>query len=75
VQVFEFVLGILLIVFVFKLIELRMKQSHERKQLPEADEADLRASLHELEKRVQVLERIVTDGKADLRRQFIDLGE
>lgn len=37
--------------------------------------AELRAELDRLEERIRVLERIVTDDREDLRRQFRDLGK
>jgi phage shock protein B len=72
-QVFEFVIAILLIVLGFKLIQTRMSQSHERNKLSTEDERDLKQALHRLEERVRVLERIVTDHRADLKRQLSDL--
>jgi uncharacterized membrane protein len=72
-QVFEFVIAILLIVLGFKLIQTRMSQSHERNKLSTEDEPDLKQALHRLEERVRVLERIVTDHRADLKRQLSDL--
>ena len=40
----------------------------------EADMADLEQELEDARKRIEVLEKIVTDGRDDLRRQIDDLG-
>lgn len=70
-NVFEFVLCILIIVFAYKGIEAYLKSRSERSQSTE--DADLDAGLRALEERVRVLERIVTDERYDLKRQFKDL--
>jgi uncharacterized membrane protein len=71
-NVFEFVLGILLIVFVYKLLESRIRhRSAEAKEGASVDEA--RARLDALEERIRVLERIVTDERFDLKREFRNL--
>lgn len=70
---FEFVLAIICIVFLFKLLDAWVKHKLSAKQAPAADDETIRR-LAELEERVQVLERIVTDERFDLKRQFRDLG-
>jgi len=70
--VFEFVIPILIIVFTYKLINQRMHHKNLR-DLRGTDDADRQAwqqRLDELEERVKVLERIVTDDKYDLKRQI-----
>ena len=69
---FEFVIPILIIVFTYKLINQRMHHKNLR-DLRGTDDADRQAwqqRLDELEERVKVLERIVTDDKYDLKRQI-----
>ena len=71
-EVFLFVLGILLISYGYKLFELHLKRKND------AADADIRSEMldrcRRLEERIRVLERIVTDGSADLERKFRDLG-
>ncbi len=69
---FEFVLGILIIVFVYKTIESYIKSRSAPAQAG-AEKTDLDADLRALEERVRVLERIVTDERYDLKRKFKDL--
>jgi hypothetical protein len=69
---FEFALAIIALVFGFKLLRTWMLQ----RQPSRADEAvnrELRERLVQLEERVRVLERIVTDERFDLKQQFKDL--
>jgi len=75
---FEFVLGLLGIIFGYKLIAIYLERRSEResssvteRQL--SDEASGR--LAELEGRVQVLERIVTDQRFELDKEFEDLSD
>jgi len=70
--VFEFVIPILIVVFTYKLVNLWMRQKNLQ-NLRGTDDADRLAwqqRLDELEERVRVLERIVTDDKYDLKRQI-----
>jgi hypothetical protein len=70
--VFEFVIAILIVVFTYKLVTLRMHQRNLQ-NLRGTDDADRLAwqeQLDQLEERVKVLERIVTDDKYDLKRQI-----
>jgi hypothetical protein len=72
---FEFVIAILVIVFCFKGIDTYMKTKAARRSDEEAAASNgLLQRVGELEERVRVLERIVTDERYDLRRQFKDLG-
>lgn len=70
---FEFVLAIVAIVFGFKLIRDRMQQRQEQSKHSDSDA--LADQMLELEKRIRVLERIVTsDPASDLKKQFDELG-
>jgi hypothetical protein len=73
-QWFEFVLALVVLGMVFKLIKLAVVQ---RQRQPRADDpvnAELLQRLNQVEERVRVLERIVTDERYDLKQQFKDLG-
>ena len=67
----EFVLAIIGMALVFKLIKTVVMHKNARREDPVNTE--LAARLAEVEERVRVLERIVTDDRSDLRRQFKDL--
>ena len=61
-------------IFGFPLMNTWLKQrARARDAVEESLRDELRARLAELEERVRVLERIVTDESAQLRRQFKDL--
>ena len=71
-QVFEFALAMVALVMVFKLIRLAIVH----KNPPRRDDpvnTELLERLNQVEERVRVLERIVTDERYDLKRQFEDL--
>jgi hypothetical protein len=71
---FEFVLAIIAIVFLFKLLDAWLKHKQLRGQAADGEtKAELQQRLREIEDRVRVLERIVTDERFDLKRQFKDL--
>jgi hypothetical protein len=73
-QWFEFVLALVALVMVSRLI--RVAILHGKRQ-PRADDpvnAELLERLNQVEERVRVLERIVTDERYDLKQQFKDLG-
>ena len=72
---FEFALTIIALFFVFRLIKLVMiqKNTGARRREDEGVNADLLQRLGEVEERVRVLERIVTDQRFDLKQQFKDL--
>lgn len=50
------------------------RESHARQEEAERQNEELLEQLAQLEERVKVLERIITDDQNDLRRQFRDLG-
>ena len=70
--VFEFVIAILIVVFTYKLVTLRMHQKNLQnvRGTDDAERVAWQQQLDELEERVKVLERIVTDDKYDLKRQI-----
>jgi membrane protein implicated in regulation of membrane protease activity len=69
---FEFAFAIVALVLVVNLIKIVIRQKHMRR--PDGNvNAELTQRLHQLEERVQVLERIVTDERFDLKQQFKDL--
>lgn len=70
---FEFVLAIVALSFLYKLVEAWIRKTSDRRSV-EALNSELVARLEALEERVRVLERIVTDERYDLKRQFRDLG-
>jgi hypothetical protein len=79
-QVLEmlFVLAILTInfgsIFGFPLALTRMKQrGREKEAMDQSIRDEMSARLAELEDRVKVLERIVTDERSELHRQFREL--
>jgi hypothetical protein len=72
---FEFALAMIALVLIFKLIRLAIV--HNKSVTPRRDgsvNAELLERLRQVEERVQVLERIVTDERYDLKQQFKDLG-
>ena len=69
---FEFVIAIIAIVFIYKLVSMRM-QHRNVQRAPDADRIAWQQRLDQLEERVKVLERIVTDDKYDLKRQIEEL--
>jgi hypothetical protein len=72
---FEFVLAIVAISMVYKLVHVWMRQQASRRSADVADvNTDLVRQIAELEDRVQVLERIVTDDRYELKQQFKNLG-
>ncbi|HEY5568239.1 MAG TPA: hypothetical protein VIM81_13490 [Gammaproteobacteria bacterium] len=73
-----FVLAILTIIFGsifgFPLALTRMKQrGREKEAIDQSVRDEMSARLAELEDRVKVLERIVTDERSELHRQFREL--
>jgi hypothetical protein len=69
---FEFALAIVALIFGFKLLRTWMLQ-RQPSRAEEAVTRELRERLVQLEERVSVLERIVTDERFDLKQQFKDL--
>src|SRR5262249_215786 len=71
---FEFVITIILIPFVYKLVSMWIRsREHRRTAADESVNSDLLQRLGQLEERVRVLERIVTDERFELKQQFKDL--
>jgi hypothetical protein len=71
-QAFEFVLPLLAMILVYKLIKtVILHRNPPRRDDPV--NAELLERLNQVEERVRVLERIVTDERYDLKRQFEDL--
>jgi hypothetical protein len=71
---FEFALALIALLLIYKAIKLALvhnKTAPSRRD--DAVHAELTERLPQLEERVQVLERIVTDERWDLKRQFKDL--
>jgi len=70
---FEFVIVCVALSFGYKLIVTWMRTRAQSRPSDEPANAALLQRLAELEERVQVLERIVTDERFDLKQQFKDL--
>jgi hypothetical protein len=71
---FEFVITIIALSFGYKLIVSWMRgREQSRSNSDESANAALVQRLGELEERVRVLERIVTDDRFELKQQFKDL--
>jgi len=73
---FEFVVVVIALSFGYKLIAAWMRsreQSRSSDESASAANAGLVQRLEQLEERVQVLERIVTDDRFELKQQFKDL--
>jgi hypothetical protein len=71
---FEFALAIIALAFVYKLVKTLVLQKNARGLRDDTGNAELIERLNQVEERVRVLERIVTDERFDLKRQFKDLG-
>ena len=76
-RMFEFVIAIVAISLTYSafmaLLKARHKKSDPKDAEHEADRQADRERLEDLEERVGVLERIITDRKSSLHRQFSDL--
>lgn len=76
-RIFEFVIAIVAISLTYSafmaLVKSRQRREDPKQREQEADRQADRERLEELEERVGVLERIVTDRKSHLHRQFSDL--
>lgn len=70
---FEFALAIVALAFVYKLVKTVVLQKNLAGRRDETVDAELIARLNQVEERVRVLERIVTDERYDLKQQFRDL--
>jgi len=71
-QAFEFVIPLVALILVYKLIRLVIVHKNPPRRDNPVD-AELLERLNQVEERVRVLERIVTDDRYDLKRQFEDL--
>ncbi len=73
----EFVIAIVSIALGFKLVDSWIKNRKVKPSELEIDEEtqEKLKHLHELEERVRVLEKILTDSKYDLHREFEKLKE
>lgn len=75
-NVYELVFAIVLVVTIGKAIESRFGGGRRRRHhQPEAEQQQDEQRVEALEKRIQVLERIVTDQGYELRQKFRDLEE
>jgi uncharacterized membrane protein len=73
-NVFEFVIAIVVLSFVYRLMVAWIRErASSRSSGDEPAKAALLERLGQLEERVQVLERIVTDERFELKQQFKDL--
>jgi hypothetical protein len=72
-QVFEFALALVALVLVARLIRLAIVHKNPPPRNDPVN-AELLERLNQVEERVRVLERIVTDERYDLKQQFKDLG-
>ena len=70
--VFEMIFGIVLVTVIASMYNTKQKHKHQRRRSKEeVSELDARLDkLEELEQRVQVLERVVTDRKFDLKDEI-----
>jgi hypothetical protein len=71
---FEFALAIVALVLIARLNRLAIVQSKRPPRRDDAVNVELIERLAQVEERVRVLERIVTDERYDLKQQFKDLG-
>jgi hypothetical protein len=73
---FDFVIVIVIVSCTFKLLTAWMRSREYRRGNDESANANaalMQQRLDQLEERVQVLERIVTDDRFELKQQFKDL--
>jgi len=70
----ELAVAIVAMVLVFKLVKLAILHNKTAPRRDDAVNAELVERLRQVEERVQVLERIVTDERYELKQQFKDLG-
>ncbi|HVJ28719.1 MAG TPA: hypothetical protein VNA66_00300 [Gammaproteobacteria bacterium] len=73
-QAFEFALALVALILVFRLIRLAIVHNKRPPRRDDPVNAELLERLNQVEERVRVLERIVTDERYDLKQQFKDLG-
>ncbi len=71
----EFVLAIIVIVLLYKLFDTWTRnRAGQREQALQDEAREALARVTELEERIRVLERIVTDDGYDVRREFRNMG-
>ena len=73
---FEFVIVIVIVSFIYKLLTAFLRSREYRRSNDESaneSTAAMQHRLEQLEERVRVLERIVTDDRFELKQQFKDL--
>jgi hypothetical protein len=70
---FEFAFAIVFMVLAYKLVSRVVQNRASRPADPPELNADLTRQIADLEERVRVLERIVTDDRFELKQQFKDL--
>jgi hypothetical protein len=73
---FEFVIVIIILSFIYKLLATFLRSREYRRATDESANASatlMQQRLEQLEERVRVLERIVTDDRFELKQQFKDL--
>jgi hypothetical protein len=70
---FEFVITIIALFYGYKLISSWMRSREQSRGSDASANAGLVQRLEQLEERVRVLERIVTDDRFELKQQFKDL--
>ncbi len=70
--VFEMIFGIVLVTTIATMYNTKQKHKHHRRRSKEElSELDARLDkLEDLERRVQVLERVITDRKFDLKEEI-----
>ena len=79
-NVYEFVLCILIIMTIWKVIERKRvggtksrRSRHHREETAPASDNEPLEKIHSLEERIKVLERIVTDQRYELREKFREI--
>jgi hypothetical protein len=79
-NVYEFVLCILIIMTIWKVIERKRvggtrsrRSRHHREEASPASDSESLEKIHSLEERIKVLERIVTDQRYELREKFREI--
>lgn len=70
---FEFIIWIVALAFVFSLVSTWLKQRGVAAQRGDEANRDLAERLARAEDRIRVLERIVTDERYDLKKEIDDL--
>lgn len=73
---FEFVILIIVLCFVYSLLSTWLRQrgrDHHRRGADNSVNTELLERLARAEERIRVLERIVTDERWDLKKEFQDL--